>query len=576
MPDHHVPVLIVGGSLVGLSTSLMLAARGVPHMLVERHRGTAIHPRAASFHQGTMEIFRSVGMQETVDAAAEREFVQNGAIIAVESLSGKELQYFYRSYNDGVEGLSPTSRLFITQVGLEPLLRDRARGLGAAHHYATELVGFEQDDEGVTSVIRSRDGGAEATVRSDYLVAADGAHSPVRDRLGIDMAGRGGFADCVTIYFKADVRPMLGDRNLSVVYVNHPELLGFFRFSITGDSGFLAVFATIDPDGSRDKNVGENISTARCADLVRTALGAKPDLPVEIDNVQRWSAAATCATRFRDRRVFLAGDAAHVMPPTGGFGGNTGIADAHNLAWKLAMVHSGTAGPRLLDSYDAERRPVCRLIVEQAYTRYVLRVDSTLPRDGLMDPIDDAAIELGAVYRSAGVVDPPEDASPEDPRQPTGRPGTRAPHLPLESLGSPESLELLDRDGTSISTHDLFGDAFVLLAPAGPAGDAWCEAADAVAAARDVPLRAYRIGGGGPFVDRDGRFAAAYGIGPGGAVIVRPDGVIGWRSAAASTSTPASTATPTSAAAPAGDRRGDRRGAVEEVIEDAMTRLLCR
>jgi 2-polyprenyl-6-methoxyphenol hydroxylase-like FAD-dependent oxidoreductase len=538
MPDHEVPVLIVGGSLVGLSTSLLLAARRVPHMLVERHRGTAIHPRAASFHQGTMEIFRSVGMQETVDAAAAREFVQNGAIIAVESLSGKELQYFYRSYNDGVEGLSPASRLFITQVGLEPLLRDRARELGAEHHYATEFAGFEQDDAGVTAVIRPRDGGPERTVRAEYLVAADGAHSPVRESLGIDMLGRGGFADCVTIYFKADVRKMLGDRNLSVVYVNHPELGGFFRFSIAGDSGFLAVFYTVNPDGSRDKSVGANIDTARCADLVRTALGAPPDYPVEIDNVQRWSAVAACAARFRDRRVFLAGDAAHVMPPTGGFGGNTGIADAHNLAWKLAMVHDGVAGPRLLDTYDAERRPAGDLIVEQAYTRYVLRMDPSLPKDDLMDPLDDAAIELGAVYRSAGVIDPPaaEDGPLADPRNPTGRPGTRAPHLPL------------DRNGTSISTHDLFGDGFVLLA--GSAGQAWCDAAAAAATARGLPLRAYRVtAAGGALTDGGDRFAKTYGIGPGGAVVVRPDGVIGWRAT-------------TSA--------DDPRGA----IEDVMTRLL--
>ncbi|NEA29980.1 FAD-dependent monooxygenase [Actinomadura bangladeshensis] len=531
MADHEVPVLIAGGSLVGLTASLQLAARGVPHMLVEQHRGTAIHPRAASFHQGTMEVFRSVGAQEAVDAAAEREFVQNGAIIAVESLGGRELQHFYRSYNDGVEGLSPTSRLFITQIGLEPLLRDRARELGAEHRFGTELVGFEQDDTGVTSVIRSRDRDAEETVRSDYLIAADGAHSAVRKRLGIDMAGRGGFADCVTIYFKADVREMLGDRNLSVVYVNHPELLGFFRFSITADSGFLAVFATIAPDGSRDSNVGEGISTARCADLVRTALGAGPDFPVEVDNVQRWSAAAAAAARFRDGRVFLAGDAAHVMPPTGGFGGNTGIADAHNLAWKLAMVHSGAAGPRLLDTYDAERRPISRLTVEQAYTRYVLRVDSSLPKDDLMDPLDDASIELGFVYGTA------EEPPLEDPRTPTGRAGTRAPHLSLE------------QDGAPISTLDLFGEGFVLLA--GPDGQAWCDAAASVAASQGIPLKAHTVAATGPLVDKEERFAEVYGIGARGAVIVRPDRVIGWRTAD-----------------PADDPRG--------TIENVMNRLLFR
>ena len=538
MADHEVPVLIAGGSLIGLTTSLQLAARGVPHMLVEQHRGTAIHPRAASFHQGTMEIYRSVGVQEAVDAAAEREFVQNGAIIAVESLSGKELKYFYRSYNDGVEGLSPTSRLFITQIGLEPLLRDRARELGAEHRFGTELVSFEQDDTGVTSVIRSRDRDTEETVRSQYLIGADGAHSPVRKRLGIDMLGRGAFADCVTIYFKADVREMLGDRNLSVVYVNHPEMLAFFRFSITADSGFLAVFATFGPDGAREGDVGENISTAQCADLVRKALGAAPDYPVEVDNVQRWNAAASTAARFRDGRVFLAGDAAHVMPPTGGFGGNTGIADAHNLAWKLAMVHSGAAGPQLLDTYEAERRPICHLTVEQAYTRYVLRVDSSLPKDDLLDPLDDASLELGYVY---GATDDTSAAIPvpplEDPRKPTGRVGVRAPHLSLE------------QDGASISTLDLFGDGFVLLA--GPDGQAWCDAAASVAESGGIPLKAHTVAATGPLVDKEGRFAEAYGIGSHGAVIVRPDRIIGWR---------------------AEDAADDPRGTIEEV----MNRLLFR
>jgi len=317
MSDRQVPVLIVGGSLVGLSTSLLLAAQEVPHLLVERHRGTAVHPRAASFHQRTMEIFRSVGLQGEIESASAQEFVQNGAIVSVESLASPEMKFFFRHFNEGVEALSPSSRLFITQIGLEPLLRRSAQERGAEHAYATELVSFEQDDDGLMAVLRPRDGGAQQTVRADYLVAADGAHSPVRKRCGIELAGRGAFADCVTIYFR------------------------FFRFSITGDSGFLAVFSTLNPDGTKNTAVGETMDTAWATELVRKALG-RADIPVEIDNVQRWTAAAAHASRFRDRRVFLAGDAAHVMPPTGGFGGNTGVGDAHNLAWKLAAVVGGT------------------------------------------------------------------------------------------------------------------------------------------------------------------------------------------------------------------------------------------
>ncbi|HEY7595225.1 MAG TPA: FAD-dependent monooxygenase [Actinophytocola sp.] len=514
MAAQRVPVLIVGGSLVGLSMSVLLASRGLPHLLVERHRGTAIHPRAAAFHQRTMEIFRGVGLQDTVEAAAAQEFVQNGAIVAVESLAGRELKYFFSSFNAGVEHLSPTSRIFLTQVGLEPVLRRRAEELGAEHRFATELAGFEQHDDGVTCVLRSRDG-AEETVVARYVVAADGAHSGVRQQLGIDMLGPGTFADCVTIYFHANVKDVLGERNLSVVYVNHPELLGFFRFSITADSGFLAVFATTRPDGTLDREVGRDLSPQRCAGLVRTALGV-PDLPVEIDNVQRWQAEAGYAARYRAGNVFLAGDAAHVMPPTGGFGGNTGVADAHNLAWKLAMTLDGVAGPGLLDSYEPERGPIGRLTTEQAYVRYVLRVDPSLGTDDLPAQADDPSIELGALYRSAAIApDGTEPAPPlDDPNSPTGRPGARAPHLPIEL------------DGREASTVDLTGPGFTLLAAQD--GEAWCRAADEVATELGVPLTAHHVG---PAVDTTGRFASTFGISAEGAVVLRPDGIVAWRSA---------------------------------------------
>jgi 2-polyprenyl-6-methoxyphenol hydroxylase-like FAD-dependent oxidoreductase len=518
VPEQEFPVLVVGGSLVGLTTSVLLTAFGVRHLLVERHRGTAIHPRAASFHQRTMEIFRSVGLQRAVEAAAGREFVQNGAIIAVDRLSGKELACFYRSFNEGVEGLSPTSRLFITQVGLEPVLRERALELGAEHNYATEVASFQQDDDGVIAVLRPRDGGPKRRVRARYLVAADGAHSFVRRQLGIGMAGRGSFADCLTIYFKADLRPLIGDRNLSVVYVNQPGLLAFFRFAITLDAGFLAVFKTSDKEGTRPGPGDEDVSNTRYATLVRAALGVPAEFPVSIDDVQPWSATAATATAFRDGRVFLAGDAAHLMPPTGGFGGNTGIADAHNLAWKLAMVLAGTAGARLLDSYEPERRPLCELIVEQAYARYIKRVDPSLPATNLAPLLDDAAIELGSVYDSAATLDEgPRDAAAallEDPRSPSGRAGTRVPHI------------MLQRNGVPVSTHDLPANGFALLAGAG--GRSWVDAAATLAAA-GIPLTAHAIAPAGELVNADGRFEQTMGIGAQGALLLRPDGVIGWR-----------------------------------------------
>ena len=216
------------------------------------------------------------------------------------------------------------------------------------------------------------------------------------------MLGHGSFSDSITIYFRADVQPLLGDRNLSVIYVFNPRLVGFFRFSIDGQAGFLVVNAIVDEEGNRSTAIGEDMSEDTCIGYVRTALGA-PDLPVQIENVQRWSATADWAERFSDGRIVLAGDSVHVMPPTGGFGGNTGVQDAYDLAWKLAAVLDGTAGPGLLDTYDTERRPVGSFTIEQAYTRYVLRLDPSLGKDNLMPIVDEAAVELGYRQLSGAV-----------------------------------------------------------------------------------------------------------------------------------------------------------------------------
>ena len=520
MKEIEVPVLIVGGSLVGLSASVALASHGVRNLVVERHRGTAIHPRAAMFHQRTTEIFRELGVLEEVEQAAEREFLQNGAIMAVESLGGKELVYFQENVNEGVEHLSPAPRLFITQIGLEPILRERAAALGAEHRFAAEVVDFEQDDDGIRAVVRDRDSGEETLVRAKYLIAADGAHSPIRERLGIGMLGRGKFSDCITIYFKADVSSLIGERNLSVTYVNHPDLLGFFRFSFAQDSGFLAVFKALDDDGQPIADIGATADDLQlCTRFVRTALGVGEELPIEIDSVQRWAAESGWAERFRDRRVFLIGDAVHVMPPTGGFGGNTGIVDAHNLAWKIAYVLQGKAGAELLDTYDPERRPASALTAEQAYTRYVLRVDQSLGTDDLQETLDDVAIELGPVYHSGGVSTgaavpagsagslADRDSETQNPREPGAAVGGRAPHVAVSG-------------GGRTSVHDVFGESFVLLA--GAAGAAWADAA------RGAGVSAYRVGPGGDLDAAADAFEQAYGVGADGAVLVRPDGVIAW------------------------------------------------
>ena len=164
-----------------MSTSLLLASKGVASLTVERHPGTAIHPRAAMFNQRTIEIYRSVGLEGEIIDASELEFEQDGAIVSVESLAGKELEYYFRNVNEGYESLSPSPRLFITQIGLEPILRRHADALGARLEYSTELVSLDQDEDGATALVRNRETGEERTVRARYVVGADGSRSPVRD-----------------------------------------------------------------------------------------------------------------------------------------------------------------------------------------------------------------------------------------------------------------------------------------------------------------------------------------------------------------------------------------------------------
>ncbi len=508
-PDLDVPVLIVGGSLVGMSTALLLGYHGVHALAVEHHRGTAIHPRAAMINQRTMEIFRSVGVERIVHEKSGQQFDQDGAIMAVETLAGKELAWYIANLNENVRDVSPCSRVFITQSLLEPLLQQRATELGAELRFGTEMTSFEQDAEGVTAVIRDRDSGATRTVRARYMVAADGARSRIRESLGIRMLGRGVFSNSITIYFRAvrphTFAPLMRGRNLSVIMVVNPTLRGFFRIEKPYESGFLAVHTIGDP-AHPETDVSSGLTDDRCLEYVRAGLGTD-DIPVTIENVMHWQSTADIAERFSQGRVFLAGDAAHVMPPYGGFGGNTGIHDAHNLAWKLALVLKGEASPDLLSTYEPERRPASAFTVEQSYSRYVTRAASYLGTSGMQPLEDDLNIELGYCYNSAAIAGEGEAPPHENPRNSKGRPGTRAPHV------------WLDRDGTRLSTLDLFGPGFVLLA--GPAGRAWAEHCG-------PNTLYYRIGEHGLTDPRD-TFCEAYGIGPEGAVLVRPDGFVAWR-----------------------------------------------
>src|SRR5580698_9519038 len=464
--EIQVPVLIVGGSLVGLSTALFLAKHGVEPLVVERHSGTAIHPRAGHFNLRTLEILRSAGLEDTVRRKSREQYPPDGGISNVESLAGREIATYFADLNEGVAEFSPTIRLFINQDALEPILRARAESLGARTRYRTECTSLESDDDGVTAELTDVATGTRSRVRARYAVAADGNRSPARNRLGIPLRGHGVLSNSITIYFRAerDLRPLLAGRNQGVHYVTNPVLRGFFRLDRSGNGGFLVV--NLVGDTARPKivaaypeapwaNVAEGMTKDRAIELLRAAIGV-PGMPLVVEDIATWQTVADVADRYSDGRVFLAGDAVHVVPPNGGFGGNTGVQDAHNLAWKLALVLNGTAGPGLLATYDAERRPVG----------------------------DDLYLELGYRYDSPAIIAEPGDDRPphQHPRDCTGQPGSRAPHV------------FLRRGGTRLSTLDLFGGKFVLLT--GARGAPWCDLARDAARPLGVGLDAYQVADG--------------------------------------------------------------------------------
>jgi hypothetical protein len=226
---EDVPVLIVGGSLVGLSAALSLRWHGVDVLAVERHAGTAINARAGHFHLRTVEILRSAGLEDAVRHKSHEQYPPDGVINNVESLAGREIADYFPNLNAGVDEFSPTVRLFINQDALEPILRYRASELGARLRYRTECTSLEQDADGVTAVVRDLENGTESSVRAKYVVAADGNRSPVRERLGIGMHRHGLLSHSITIYFRAlaDLGPLLKDRNQGVHYVTNPMVDDF-------------------------------------------------------------------------------------------------------------------------------------------------------------------------------------------------------------------------------------------------------------------------------------------------------------------------------------------------------------
>jgi putative polyketide hydroxylase len=320
------------------------------------------------------------------------------------------------------------------------------------------------------------------------------------------------------VMIEADLRPALHGRRVSIAYLQKPRpgtallahdevgLHWIFGMGYAPERGESLV-------DFPDERVTELVREA--AGLPDAAVTVRPQIPGTDLKVLGFPIGAQLAQQYRVSRVFLVGDAAHIVPPTGGLGANTGIQDAHNLAWKLAAVLRGQAGSALLDTYHAERHPVGLFTMQQALARWQSRIGMGGGADN--EPlVDYAAVAFGYQYRSSAVLDAPEDNAPALlPEELTGQPGTRAPHV------------MVTLEGREISTIDLYGRRFVLLA--GANGAAWVSVAERVAQRLDVPLDAYRFG-----VELAGaEGATAHGIGTDGALLVRPDGFVAWRTQAA-------------------------------------------
>lgn len=511
MSQEKVPVLIVGGGLAGLSAAVFLAHHGVKATLVERHPGTSTHPKARAINPRTMELYRAVGMEERV-TAGRSPISGNTDLVHVESLAGDERVRMPNASIEDISRISPAQWTLIDQNQLEPILRKRAEEVGVDLRFSTRLDAATEDAEGVTATLTDVATGTSSTLRAAYVVAADGSRSPVRELLGIGTHGRGTLTNLVSFFFDADLAEALRGRKIIAAYVNNPEVRGTI-IPLDNDRKWV-INVSFLPDKGQS---ADDFTPERCVELVRAAVG-DPDLPLTIEsvNMPAWDISARVADTFTTGRFLIAGDAAHVMPPTGAFGASTGIQDAYNLAWKLGLVLGGKAGPVLLDTYDTERRPVAEETVRQAMLRFAVREGKQF-QEVAKDLVDETTMTFGYAYPTGAFAaeDPELWTVTEDPDKPSGRPGSRAPHVVVEGAHGP------------FSTVDLFPVGFTLLT-AGPAAP-W---GAAVGAARDLglTLRVHGIGEGGDYTDAEGAFTQKYGISDGGAVLVRPDGFVAWRS----------------------------------------------
>jgi putative polyketide hydroxylase len=422
-------VVVAGGGLAGLTAALVLRHHGVAVTVVERRRTTSPQPKARRFHVRSMEIFRELGLAGLVRDAA-RELAGHDHMAAGRTLAEAAQLPLWRPPGVPVSDISPELPCLLAQDALEPLLREAAVAAGAAVRFGTELAGFGQDEDEVTAQLVDVGSGHRERITARYLIAADGPRSGVREALGIGRSGRGVVGrPSVSVYFRADLADVVRGREFNLCQIDHPEAPGGLA-SVDGRRRWVFM----SPADAADRDWPA---------LLRTALGVPaPDL--EVLSVLPWQAEMRVADRYTGGRVHLAGDAAHVMPPFAASGANTGIADVHNLGWKLAAVLRGDAAPALLDSYDAERRPAGWFAADQSSRRTRdLRGVAEGPDPALAHPL---VLAAGGFQYPAGALAPdprrPVDPEPVTDFRPAGRVGTRIPHRWLDPARTRSTIDL--------------------------------------------------------------------------------------------------------------------------------------
>jgi 2,4-dichlorophenol 6-monooxygenase len=568
MSEYEVPVLVIGGGGCGLSASIFLSNLGVEHLLVERHESTSILPKAHYLNQRTMEAFRQHGMADAITAVGA-PIEKFGKVRWTTSMGGDgpldgKVIHEMDAFGGGVlrptyETDSPVMSGNYPQLRLEPLLRSQAEARAPDQvRYNHEVTGWEQLDDGVAVAVINHDSGEALTVKARYVIAADGGRT-VGPKIGVEMAGPTNMLDMVSTHFSCDLSDYWDDGTLINWFLN-PEGADSWGSGVVVQMGptwgkhseeFVLHFA-FSPDD--DERFNEEAIIPRMKRMLKL-----PDIEPTVHKVSHWILERVVAQQWRYGNIFLAGDAAHRQPPTSGLGLNTGIQDAYNITWKLAEVLAGRAGDVLLESYETERKPVSTDGADWALLAFMNHgvIDAGIGLvHGAPPEVNTAAfeslfsdsrlgralraraevaigtqtwefqahdVEIGFTYEGGAVVD---DGSAPIPRDDMGRiytpatkPGHRLPHA------------WLDHDGHRLSTHDLAGrhGGFVLIT--GTDGQAWAEAAAAAAEKTGVAITVAAIGS--DYRDIDGSWARLRQIGQDGAILVRPDNHVAWRSPAA-------------------------------------------